>query len=522
LSSNSDLENKPESSKPKNKENLKQRAYLNSVTSVLDYGARVITGFVITPFLVSGLGSTLFGVWKVIGQFTNYANLADIKATQVLKWAVAKDRDSVNKEELREYVTATFILVMCILPLILVAGSIIVWFSPQITGVESEYYEIVRITTALLIFALIIHKVFDVFESILRGMNLGFKRMGFRAGVFVFGGGLQVAAMLLGYGLIVLATIQILINFIIGITIYLIVKKHVPWFGFGKVRIKKSLSFFKTSGWFMIWNVVSVLMNNSDKMLLGYFAGPVLVTQYVITEYLIKAVRGIINNVLHGVKPGLGKLYGNSDFSKLLKIRSEILNIAWLLTLSISFVVLMVNHSFISTWIGREEFAGQLVNLLVIIMVAQLIFIQVDVSFISMTLDIKSRVYIGICSVVITIMLSVILIDKYEIIGLCISFIVGRSILNISYPYIVYRKFKQKSISLSVPIRKLVLTVALIAIAYNFSTYVTIEGWSEVIAYSGISFMITLIISFYMGIEGHVRSSILEYFYKIKLFRIDN
>ena len=77
----------PKTGKPK--ENLTQRAYLNSVTSLLDYGARTITVFVVTPFLVSGLGSTLFGVWQILQQFTGYTNLADIRATQVLKWSVS-------------------------------------------------------------------------------------------------------------------------------------------------------------------------------------------------------------------------------------------------------------------------------------------------------------------------------------------------------------------------------------------------------------------------------------------------
>src|SRR5690625_759823 len=116
----------------KQRENLKQRAYLNSVTSVLDYGARIVTNFFVTPFLVSGLGSTLFGAWKVLGQFTSYTNLADIKATQVLKWAVAKDRDSISDEELREYVTATFFLVWMFFPLSPVAEVVITWTLPGI------------------------------------------------------------------------------------------------------------------------------------------------------------------------------------------------------------------------------------------------------------------------------------------------------------------------------------------------------------------------------------------------------
>src|SRR5690625_5206165 len=214
---------------PKPRENLKQRAYLNSVTSVLDYGARIVTNFVVTPFLVSGLGSTLVGVWNVLGQFTSYTNIADIKVRQVLKWAIAKDRDTTSEETLREYVTATFLLLMLILPFILMLGAVVIWFAPQITGVGEEFVNTVRITAGLLVLALVVNKVFDIFESVLRGMNLSFKRIGVRAAVTIIGGILQIAVIFLGFGLIGLALVQVFIMLSMGITIYVIMKKHVPW-----------------------------------------------------------------------------------------------------------------------------------------------------------------------------------------------------------------------------------------------------------------------------------------------------
>ena len=54
------LIDKPKSVLPKkNKgksENLKQRAYLNSLTSIIDFAAGQITGFIINPFIVGPVG----------------------------------------------------------------------------------------------------------------------------------------------------------------------------------------------------------------------------------------------------------------------------------------------------------------------------------------------------------------------------------------------------------------------------------------------------------------------------------
>ena len=75
------------------KENLKQRAYLNTLSSLLDYIANRLTGLFVNPFIVGGLGSSLFGIWQMLGQLTGYINITDTRASQVLKWTVAQKKD---------------------------------------------------------------------------------------------------------------------------------------------------------------------------------------------------------------------------------------------------------------------------------------------------------------------------------------------------------------------------------------------------------------------------------------------
>src|SRR5216684_2328106 len=47
---------------------LTQRASLNVVASLLDYGAKVAVGLVVVPILVGGLGRSLYGVWEMLGR----------------------------------------------------------------------------------------------------------------------------------------------------------------------------------------------------------------------------------------------------------------------------------------------------------------------------------------------------------------------------------------------------------------------------------------------------------------------
>jgi O-antigen/teichoic acid export membrane protein len=56
--------------------NLTQRAFLNTLSSILDHGSRVLVALVITPILLTGLGTTIFGIWQILNRLVNYASMA--------------------------------------------------------------------------------------------------------------------------------------------------------------------------------------------------------------------------------------------------------------------------------------------------------------------------------------------------------------------------------------------------------------------------------------------------------------
>src|SRR5260370_35501084 len=74
-------------------------------------------------------------------------------------------------------------------------GSVLVWLSPLVTKVPPALHTTVRLASAALLVSLLIGGLSSVPESVLRGMNLGYKRMGFQAALNVIGGGLTPAAV---------------------------------------------------------------------------------------------------------------------------------------------------------------------------------------------------------------------------------------------------------------------------------------------------------------------------------------
>src|SRR5256884_2627652 len=56
---------------------LTRRASLNAVQSLLDYGAKLGVGLVVTPIVVAGLGRSLFGGWEMLNRLVTYMSAAD-------------------------------------------------------------------------------------------------------------------------------------------------------------------------------------------------------------------------------------------------------------------------------------------------------------------------------------------------------------------------------------------------------------------------------------------------------------
>jgi O-antigen/teichoic acid export membrane protein len=506
--------------KGKKQENLTQRAYLNSLSGIIDYAGIQLTGFFVSPYLVAGLGSAMFGVWQMLSQITGYAKLADTRATQVLKWNIAKKRDTASPEELRSDVTTALVVSIFILPFILIIGGIISWYVPYITKVEAAYVNLTRITCSLLILSLVISRIFDLFESTLGGMNLGYKRMGFRATIVVIGGALKVWVITQGYGLIALSLIQVLIALITGITFYFIVKKQVGWFGFGTTTKANIVAYSQLSGWLMAFTGSKMFLMSSDKIVLGYLIGTVFVTQYTLTMFTSVAIQGIILALISGITPGIGKLFGNQDFEKVKKVRKLINNLAWLFAVSTGVAVLLFNKSFIQLWIGPNQYAGLYENFFILLISIQSIFFQIDGFIINVTLDLKMKFILSAIAALVTLLLAFLLVEQYQIAGLCLSILAGRLVLTIGYPVILKKRMQDTSSLLSGGVlQPIVMAGFFLVLAAYVSQWISIANWFLLGAAGLIAFTGTALLFWAAGIRPADRAEVWATVSKIKLFK---
>ncbi|MEN8815605.1 MAG: lipopolysaccharide biosynthesis protein [Nonlabens sp.] len=489
------------------RENLRLRAALNSATGLIDYSAKMGVGFFLNPLMVTLLGPIFYGAWQVISQLNSYMATADIRAATSLKFILSKNRSVNSDNELKEEVSAALYSNLVFTPVYIILGLFVVWFAPILSGVEPQYFNTVRVASALLVFSFIITQFFFLFESTLHGMNLSYKRIGIRAFITIIGGVSSALVLYADYGIEGLAVVQICIATLIGFSFWWIVKKTIPWFEFVRVTRLKVISFIKLSSWYMLMKLSDLLSQSVDMILLGYLAGPKYVSVYAITKYLMVAASGLVRTISGSSSVGIAKFIGEKSYKKLLEARYQLVLIQWILIIISGSLVCIFNKSFISIWTDKDFFSGQIETYLIVIIALFTMLYQVDSSIINSTLRIKNKILVTLSSAIISIVLSFLLVPDYKTIGLLIAILAGMFFLSISLSFLVMKEtqsdYKIFNIFFS---RTSIFGVTIISIANWCSKYVDVNNWIEFIIYVIFTSLILLVITWYLALSKRQRN----------------
>lgn len=505
------LRSRLSSSRGPTADSLSRRASLNMVAAILDYGARLVIGLLLTPLLVSRLGDRMYGVYQLLIRMIGYATPAGGRPSQALKWTIARHQHSTAYDEKRLQVGSALAVWILFLPILGVSGGVIAWFAPVILDLPENVHTSVRLAAAFLVADLILTNLLTIPQSVVQGENLGYKAMGLSTLALVLGGAVTAGSVLLGAGLVgVTASLAATTVMTGGVSLW-VARRHVAWFGAQKPSLRTIGSFLRLSGWFLAWNLVMQFMRASDVVVLGIAGSPELVTIYALSRYVPEAIFSVVAIVISAIMPGLGGLLGARETVRAANVRSESMAVTWLLATSAGAVFLVWQESFLGLWVGPEYFPGTTTNLLIIVMILQFAFIRNDASIIDLTLKLRGKVLLGVLAAGVSIALAILLIGELDlgIDGLALGFIGGRTIVAVAYPWLVCRALGVSPLrQLGGAIRPLALTALLFAAAVAVAPHVTVHSWALLVLATVASLAASAVGSFFAGLSRTQRARV--------------
>src|SRR6266536_3505989 len=456
--------------------NLTKKASLNALVAVLDYGARVMVGLIVSPLMLSRLGQTMFGAWQFLQSLIGHAGPASGRPGEALKWVVAYQQSSDDQDAKRREV----------------GNAIAVW---------------------ALFANLVIQGLANMPQSVLYGENLAYKRVGLSTSVVFFGGVMSVLALVLHAGLVGLALATVGTTLLSGTMFLHIVRSRVAWFGIARPSRQGVKRFLSLSWWFLVWNFVMQVMKAGDIVVLGIAGSAKLVANYTLARYIPEATSAIVAILIFAVTPGLGGLVGAGDARRATDVRHETMSMNWLAAIIGGCGVLMWEGSFLRLWVGPGHYPGTLAVTLIVVMILQWALIRTDSNVIDVTLRLRWKALLGVVSAALSVGLAWLFVAKYEmgIVGVVLGFIAARSMQSVAYPIMIGRL-------LDIPLRRQLkglspaarTTAMSLGGAAAVGTVLHAATWLSLVLLAGVSAVVVAAAALFGGMSARQRTQLLH------------
>jgi len=422
---------------------LTGRSALNFLASLVVYLLRLGAGFVVNPVIVNGLGTTGFGLWQVSQRLLTYVATAEGRASQALKWRVANRQHSSNLEENQDDIGAAVLIWLGFLPLVLLVGAPLAWFSPSfVKDLDPAWWPALKTACAVLVVRLALTGLAMIPESVLQGANLGYRTVWIRAGSELAAAVLSYAAVTLGWGLTGLAA-ALTVSVVLGGALHLrMAHRLLPWYGIRRPDRDRVRSFLSFSVWIFGWTFVNKVILFGDVVVLGWVIGADAVAVYSLTLYAAQTGMHLMAMLVSGAVPGIGALIGEGRLDKAAAVRGELWLLAWFFMTVLGAVVLACNRSFVTLWVGELRYLGDPGNLLLVAMITQLVLIRLDAFIIDVTLQLREKVLLGLASAVLTAGFSALGGAMAGTEGLILGLMIGRLLLSWGFPRLVSRQLR--------------------------------------------------------------------------------
>ena len=226
-----------------------------------------------------------------------------------------------------------------------------------------------------------------------------------------------VAALFAGFGVVALGA-GMLVSGVIGFVLtagYVFStwrSKNLPRVTFDSDQAR---SLLRTTGPVFAGRVGGILVNNSDALLASAWLGPSVAAILVLNDRALKLVSMLANPLAAAAFPGLAHLSGNVNHKDLKTVLSDLFLLSGLVTALTIPVVLAMNRSFMSVWVGPDHYGGVTLTILLACTAALLVRTNLLGVMVPALGDIKQASWCMIAELITRLPLAIVLMPRIGI-----------------------------------------------------------------------------------------------------------
>jgi O-antigen/teichoic acid export membrane protein len=342
----------------------------NAIANWVLFVVAALVGFFLSPFLVSHLGSTQYGLWVFLGGITLYLGLLDIGIRQAVNRYIAHHR-AVGEHDQCSLIVSTAIKLFLLLGIATIILSLLIAFlAPHIFNIPDALVIDARIVIVLGGLTVAVSLIGGAFGGVLTGLQ----RFDINAYIEISVIAIRTIAVVIairnGYGLVMLALIQLGATILNSFGFWGAIRKL---FADLDIRLRDMmlpqarmlLSFGASMSLIFL---LGRLVSYSDAIIIAAILPIEAVTFFAIAGNLSNYAKDVTTALANVMTPRVSALAAtDSD-----RVRSEVLAAAGLGTLiatPMAMVFVIQGDSFISLWMGSAfgQASGEILRILAII-----------------------------------------------------------------------------------------------------------------------------------------------------------
>jgi O-antigen/teichoic acid export membrane protein len=455
----------------------------NILSNWLSYAVASIVGFALTPFVISRLGNTGYGVWTLVLSLTGYFGLLDLGIRSSVGRFVARYMALDDDENVNRTISTALVILGGTGLLSLLATVILYLGFGNSFKVDTNFAS--SATTALLISGLTISVALPmgVFGAILFSLE----RFDVTTGINILGvlvkAILIVTFLKMGYGIVVLAVITLLVSLAeysaIAIMAKVLYEPLKP--GVHLVQFSMLKELFGFGVYRFLWIIANQLIFYTDSVVIGFFLGASSITFYAIAGSVINYGRYLVSLAIDPLFPAATRFHSRNDVAGLQRLQILGTQMGLLVGLPVSLGFVYLGNQFITLWIG--EGYGLSATILTVLALAQVTSTSQYISALILAGMAKHRIlaYVVLVEAVVNVCLSIFLVQKMGVIGVAWGTVIPHVIsTGIVIPLYTIRTLHMNAFEYvtAAYARPMFCALPVAALCYAFSMWVTRPTWA--------------------------------------------
>lgn len=476
---------------------------------------QVVITFLLTPYIVSSLGNTYYGIWALIVSLTGYYGLLDLGFSASLTQYVSRYYASKDFKRLNETVSTGFVVLAAVAAVLLVASLGLAFFADRIFQIPVESRHEVQVAILIVGIGAAVQFLFFPYSAVFpatqrfdisNAIGIG-SRIAFAVSVYI--------ALHRGYGLIgvsVATTASNIADYLIRLVIS---HRLLP-----TLRVSPKLANM-ARGWelahFGLWNVIIAgsirLISYTNAVIIAIFLPPAAITPFALASNLTEYFMRIFIPIGQVFFPVFTEHDARADSAS---IRALFLNgtrLLSVLALPTGLLAYWFSEEFFSLWIGEAARKGDYpsaASLFSVLIVASVASAIQRVSY-QVLLGTRRLRMMAACFMVegaANLALSIMWVRPFGLFGIAAGTVIPALVMEaVVFPYLICRLYSItfQEYLLKVYGRAILITFALYPFLVAISFLLRPETWARLAAAgAAATFMVCLLIVF-LGISSEER-----------------